>query len=209
MGRAAEHVDFVEGLGQPFFLSSLGYRHPGCPGTVQADDKATETPDEQTVSELLRTAERLLADERARGQALDTKTASLAGFAGAILALTATLGGELLKVEADARWVGQALFAATIIALAVGAVLAVGGVLTPQSRLTIDTEELRDFGHFPLISTPRMDVQGMLLNTLVEEIATERRVNWRKAVLTRLAAFALVAGFVGVAALGMAFLILA
>lgn len=176
---------------------------------MEGDDEAAEAPNEQTVSELLRTAERLLADERARGQALDTKTASLAGFAGAILALTATLGRDLLNLHTDSRWLVQVLFAATVIALGAGAVLAVGGVLTPQRRLTIDTQELRAFGEFPLISTPRIEVEGMLLNTLVEEIAIERRVNLRKATLTRLAAFALVVGFVGVAALGLAFLALA
>jgi hypothetical protein len=59
---------------------------------------ATE-PVEETVTELLRIARDLLADERTRGQTLDAKTATLAGFAGTILALIGTLAASLFRLE--------------------------------------------------------------------------------------------------------------
>ena len=56
-----------------------------------------ERPNEETVAELLATVRGMLDDERTRGQGLDGKSATLAGFTGTILALTSTLSGAMFN----------------------------------------------------------------------------------------------------------------
>ena len=94
----------------------------------------------------------------------------------------------------------RALFVFTVLALAGAAVLALAGVLRPQQRLAIASSALPQFGEFPLIAQPRVDIQGQMINTMVEALQHERRLNDRKARLTRLTALALAAAFTGVAA---------
>jgi hypothetical protein len=64
----------------------------------------------------------VLADERTRGQNLDSKTAALATFSGTILALDATLGQGLLRRDlgcvADALMPVFFLIAATALVVA-------------------------------------------------------------------------------------------
>jgi len=165
-----------------------------------------QAPSEDAVAELLGIARSLLDDERARGQGLDAKTSTLAGFSGAILALTATLGPQIFARTsgAFAEALVRTLYVVTVLALAAGAVLAVAGVLRPQQRLAIATSELERFGQFPLIAAPRMDIQGRMINTVVEGLVHERRLNDRKARLTRYAGLALATGFAGVAAQALA-----
>jgi hypothetical protein len=157
-------------------------------------------PVPETVSELLRITRDLLADERARGQTLDSKTSTLAGFTGTILAITASLGTGLLDMDLGAveRPLLGALFVLTVGSLAVSALLSVAGVLRPQARLAIDRSELERFGEFPLIAAPTMDVEGRLLNTTVDALLHERSVNDRKGRLTRRAGAVLALGFTGV-----------
>jgi hypothetical protein len=165
-----------------------------------------QVPSEEAVAELLGIAQALLDDERARGQGLDAKTSTLAGFSGAILALTATLGPEIFARTsgAVAEALVRVLYVLTVAALAAGAVLAVAGVLRPQERLAIATQELERFGEFPLIASPRIEIQGRMINTVVEGLIHERRLNDRKARLTRYAGLALAGGFTGVAAQALA-----
>ena len=59
-------------------------------------------PNPEAVEQLLGLVQRFMEDERARGQALDAKTSTLAGFSGAILALTATLGAALFDRDLGA-----------------------------------------------------------------------------------------------------------
>jgi hypothetical protein len=161
-----------------------------------------QEPSPDAVAELLAMLQRILDDERARGQGLDAKTSTLAGFSGAILALTGTLGPQLFEepLGAVAEPLVRVLYVLTVAALAVGAVLAVAGVLRPQERLGIATEELERFGQFPLIAAPRIEIQGRMINTMVEALVHERRLNDRKARLTRYTGLFLAIGFAGVAA---------
>jgi hypothetical protein len=157
-------------------------------------------PIPETVAELLRTVRDLLLDERARGQTLDAKTSTLAGFTGTILALTASLGNGLFATDLGA--IGQpvlrVLYVLTVGALAISALLSVAGVLRPQARLAIDRSELERFGEFPLIATPKMEVEGRLLNTTVDALLHERALNDRKGKMTRHAGLTLALGFAGV-----------
>jgi hypothetical protein len=165
---------------------------------------AEDIPNPETVDELLKLLYRLVDDERARGHGLDAKTSTLAGFSGAILALTATVGSTLFDRDLGDVAIGiRGLFIAAVIALAVAATLAVGGVLQPQSRMAISLDEVRRFREFPLIAGPKMDVQGQMLTTTIGALVAERRLNDRKARLTRYAARALVVGFIAVAAMAV------
>jgi hypothetical protein len=159
-------------------------------------------PDDATVAELLGMVRGMLDDERTRGQGLDGKSATLAGFTGTILALTATLGAELLDLDLGS--VGSAIFkclyVVSVLALAFAALIALIGVLRPQPRLALAIEEIRRFSEFPLIAQPLLEVQGTMMNTLIEALAHERALNDRKARLTRVAAAGLAVGFASVAA---------
>jgi hypothetical protein len=159
-------------------------------------------PDDATVAELLAMVRGMLDDERTRGQGLDAKSATLAGFTGTILALTTTLGAVLLDLDLGAvgSAVFQCLYVVSVVALGVASLVALVGVLRPQPRLALAMDEIRRFSEFPLIATPTVEVQGTMMNTLIEALAHERALNERKARLTRVAAVALAVGFVSVAA---------
>jgi hypothetical protein len=164
-----------------------------------------QQPKPDAVAELLSIVRGLLADERARGQGLDGKTSTLTGFTGATLALVASLARDVLRpgLGAFAGALAQGLFVATVCALTAAAVLGLAGVLRPQPRLDIAAEELRGFGSFPLIAASRMEIQGQMVNTLVDALLHERALNDRKARLTRRTGVALAIGYAGVA--GVAF----
>ena len=159
-----------------------------------------QQPREDSVDQLFQIAQRLLEDERTRGRNLEAKTSTLAGFTGAILALTAGLGRDLgdLDLGSIGGTVFRGFFLLAVLALATSAVIAVLGVLRPQERLGIKRAQLRQFSKFPLISTPPVEIQGSMIATMVEAFDTERAVNDRKAKLTYYAALGLGIGLVGV-----------
>lgn len=159
-----------------------------------------QEPREDSVEELFHLAQRMLEDERARGRNLEAKTSTLAGFTGAILALTAGLGRDVSDLDlgsvGDTVFLG--FFLVAVLALAARALVAVVGVLRPQERLGITRSQLRQFSEFPLISTPPVQIQGSMIATLVEAFDAERALNDRKARLTYYAAVGLGIGLVGV-----------
>jgi D-alanine-D-alanine ligase-like ATP-grasp enzyme len=161
----------------------------------------TKQRDQATVKELFEIVQRLWDEERSRGHGLEAKTSTLAGFTGAILALTASLGREVLTL--DLGQVGdvaqRVFFALAVTALVVGALIAVFGVLRPQQRRAITVAALRQFSEFPLVASPPVEVQGRMIVTLVNALENERKINDRKARLSRLAALALAVGLAGVA----------
>jgi hypothetical protein len=172
------------------------------------DVDVVQRPNDGSVNELFQIVERLVDDERSRGQGLEAKTSTLAGFTGAILALTATLGRDVLRLDLGSvgEVVQGGLFAVAVTALAVGSVIAVLGVLRPQQRLAVARSELRRFTEFPLLSTPPVEIRGRMISTFVDALENERRVNDRKASLSRLAGFALAVGLLGVAGQAIAML---
>jgi hypothetical protein len=157
-------------------------------------------PDADAVTELLRITRDLLTDERSRGQSLDAKTSTLAGFTGTILAVTAALGKDVLELDrgSSTQVVIRVLFVISVAALAGSALLSVAGVLRPQPRLAISGSEIERFGEFPLIAGPKIEIEGSMINTTIEALLHERALNDRKGRLTRGAALALAIGFSGV-----------
>jgi hypothetical protein len=167
---------------------------------------SADVPNPEAVDELLELVHRLMSDERTRGQTIDTKTSTLAGFSGAILALTATLGAALFDRRLGSIEPAlQGLFVVAVTTLSAAATLAVSGVLRPQPRLSIAIDEIRRFRDFPLIATPKVDIQGQMLATTIDALARERRINDRKARLTQWSAGMLVGGYVAVAAMAVTF----
>ena len=166
----------------------------------------TEVPKEETVEELLRMVQIVLEDERMRGQNLDGKSSTLAGFTGAILALTVGLGQRFHTTDFGdvGDFVVRSLSILSTLALGAAAALAIGGVLRPQGRLLISRRQLKEFAKRPLITTPRVEIQGRMIETLTGALQREREVNDRKAKLTRYAALALVGGLMGLVAEGIA-----
>jgi hypothetical protein len=165
---------------------------------------ADAEPNPEAVEQLLELVQRFMEDERARGQALDAKTSTLAGFSGAILALTATLGAALFDRDLGAMEpVVQALFVVGVLTLGAAAILAVGGVLRPQPQLSVSLEQIQRFPEFPLLASSKLDIQGEMLATTVGAIEFERRINDRKATRTAQAARALIAGYAAVAAMAV------
>jgi hypothetical protein len=87
--------------------------------------------------------------------------------------------------------------------LAIGATLALAGVLRPQQRLAIARQDVEQLGQFPLIAAPKMNVEGQMLNTTIVALLHERDLNDRKARITRVSGAALVLGFIGVGSLAV------
>jgi hypothetical protein len=161
-----------------------------------------EKPSPEAVDTLWQIAEDVLADERTRGQNLDTKTAALATFSGTILALDATLGQGLFR--RDLGCVGDTLlpifFLIAATALVVAAGVAVIGVLRPQKYLKLEEHELRSFARFPMLAETTSAIQGRMLRTLTDHvIPAERSRNDGKATLSKVSAISLGIGLVGVA----------
>lgn len=159
-----------------------------------------QQPREDSVDQLFQIAQGLLEDERNRGRNLEAKASTLAGFTGAILALTAGLGRDLADLDLGSigGTVFRGFFLLAVLALGTSAVIAVLGVLRPQERLGIKRAQLRQFAKFPLISTPPVEIQGSMIATMVEAFDRERAVNDQKAKLTYYAALGLGIGLVGV-----------
>jgi hypothetical protein len=169
---------------------------------VPESDEAS--PNNEAVDQLLQLVQGFMEDERTRGRTLSTTAATFAGFSGTTLALTATVGARLFdrdlgEVEPAAR----GLFVLAVTMLAVGAAVAVVGVLRPQPVLDISTDELRRFPEFPLVATSKLDIQGRMLATMVNILLRERQDNTKKAKVTRVAVAALVAGYAAVVAMAL------
>jgi hypothetical protein len=120
-----------------------------------------------TVAELLSITREMLGDERDRGQGLDAKSATLAGFTGTVLALTTTLGAQLLDLDLGSFGTPlfQCLYIISVVALGTAALIALVGVLRPQPRIAVTIEAIRGFSEYPLIAQPTVEVHGMMINT--------------------------------------------
>jgi hypothetical protein len=154
----------------------------------------SQRPDEETVTAVYELAQRLVEDERARGRTLDQKASTFAAFTAAMLTLAAALGPDML--DADLGRVGEVAirvaFVISVVALAAASALSVAGVLRPQARLAIATDEVTQLAGAAWLVRPASDVHGNMLVTLTESFKREREVNDRKARLTAGAVRALV-----------------
>jgi hypothetical protein len=140
-------------------------------------------------------------DERARGASLTTKSSTLAGFSGTILAVVAVLGRELFRLDLGSFGdpLVRVLLIVSVVALAAAATLAIGGVLHTQPRPLVDAEQVIEFNGPPWLSTDPRDINGNMLASLGQALKEERHANDLKATRTDRAAYALLIGLLAVA----------
>lgn len=165
---------------------------------------AGSQPNAAAVEVLLGAAADLIADERERGRALDTKTAQLATFSGTILTLDVALGTFALRSH-HLGSVAEVLLPLFFLLAAAGLVLSAGfavvGVLMPQMFLSIDRKAVMGFARYPLLSTDQTTIRAKLLTSITDvQLPRERQRNDDKARWTRRAAIALLFGLIGIAA---------
>ena len=161
--------------------------------------------DPEAVEAALAVGIRLYEEERQRGQNLASKTATLAGFSGAILALVAQFGRELFNLDLGS--VGDVLapilFLVSIVALALAAALSLYGALRPRERWVIETAEVKMLATPAWLKMGKPAIQGALLTSLGEAFEHDRAINDLRARYTRYASAALLAGIVSAAGLAV------
>lgn len=94
----------------------------------------------ETVEVLLDTTWRVTEQENSRTQELDRKATSLATFVSLILALTASLGSQLLEPAAG-LWL-IAIFAGSLVCLILAVALA-AWVITPKEHLSLGSRSAK------------------------------------------------------------------
>jgi len=157
----------------------------------------------EAVEAALAVAVRLYEEERQRGQNLASKTATLAGFSGAILALVAQFGRELFNLDLGAVGddLAPILFLLSISALALAGALALYGALRPRERWVIETAEFKRLATTTWLKMGKPAIQGALLTSLGEAFEHDRELNDLRARYASYAAAALLVGIVATAAL--------
>jgi hypothetical protein len=90
-------------------------------------------------------------------------------------------------------------FSVSVVALASAATLAIGGVLRPQTRLAIRTEQVQQFAAPPWVSADPVQIKGNMLASLAQSLEKERLLNDGKARLADRAACALLVGLLALA----------
>jgi hypothetical protein len=160
-----------------------------------------DEPNPQGVAALLAIATDAVADERERGRALDSKTASLAGFTGLILSVNGLLAGPIFKQKLGSvgRPLAQGFFFLAMLALLLAILLAVMGVLMPQKYRGMGRDQLRDFTSPAVQANSELWVHQSMLGALAIIIAQDRPINDCKARLTKGVALFLALAFVLVA----------
>jgi hypothetical protein len=136
----------------------------------------------ETVEVLLDTTWRVTEQENSRTQELDRKATSLATFVSLILALTASLGSQLLQPAAG-FWL-IAIFAGSLVCL-IAAVALAAWVLTPKEHLSLGMAYLERFPTWSQLRKRPEQVRGEALTTLIAAVALERKMNGLKARLVR------------------------
>jgi hypothetical protein len=160
-----------------------------------------DEPNPESADALVAIAERLFDDERSRGETLTTRASTLAGFSGTILALVATLGREMFKLDLGAvgNPVVRVLFLLSVGALVAAATLAVGGALRARARELLAVADVRDFPNPPWITAEPVEIKRKWLASLATTLEQDRSNNDRRAKLGQAAGVALLIGLIAVA----------
>jgi len=167
-------------------------------GSVEPE---AQDPNPEGVAALVKIAEDTVEDERARGRALDTKTAGLAGFTGVILSINGALAGTLFhqKLGPVGRPIAEGCFIGAVVSLLLAVGFAVLGVLMPQKYRGMGREQLALFNRSDVQAQNATWVGQSMLGALALILAQDRPVNDCKARLTKWVARFLALGFVFVA----------
>jgi hypothetical protein len=145
-------------------------------------------------------AKALRDDEAAHREALDAKAATLAGFAGVTLSVSATLATSTSELHSPAiPW----LLGAGLALLAGSAATALLGILLPQRYKELKADELDRFLEPEYFSAAAPDVQSRTVKDTATVLRHNRKVNGRKARLLQGAAALLAGGLLCVSALAL------
>jgi hypothetical protein len=154
----------------------------GLGGSVIGASATPFEPQPETVDALLSATVRVIEDERARGETADTKTGQLVGFTGVILAVEASLGSNVFdhEISGGYSYAFVALFAVSLLALAVAAFVAIRGLLSPQETLAFRRADVQWLADGDLVLAEAVEVKRMLIRTYGEELVSEEERNNRK-----------------------------
>jgi hypothetical protein len=136
--------------------------------------------------------------ETTRGEGLDAKAATLAGFAGVVLSVIAALAPRVGDGSAVA-----AVLLALALALLVAAAVAALGALLPRRTAQLGVGELEQFLSPPFATAAAADVQSRTIRATVTMLRVNQAVNDRKARLLQLTAVSLAGGLLAVSALAL------
>lgn len=140
-------------------------------------------------------------EQRGRNRHLDTKAASIAGFAGTALTLNLTLGNPLLgrpfRAHPWEQGVIRDAFIATAVLFAVAGVTALGGVLRPARTKDLDEAAIDAYGDRPKVITPPSELRETWLQTVVATTLADRKAGNAKATWSNVGVVMLVLGIIG------------
>jgi len=124
-------------------------------------------------------------EQRGRSRHLDTKAASIAGFAGTALTLNLTLGRPLLLQHfAEHGWahgVVRDAFIGSAVMFGLAAVTAIVGVLRPTGTEDLDEEAIDGYANRPKVVTPPPELRETWLQTLSKMALADRKAGDSKA----------------------------
>jgi hypothetical protein len=157
---------------------------------------ASAKPAIETVDALLAATVRIVEDERSRGQTADGSAAQLVGFVGVILAIDAVLGRDVLDHGISGAYsdLFVAFFAASLIALVLGAFTAIRGVLLPQVTLAFLRRDLTSLADGDAMLAEPIEIKRTLIRTYGEDLVSEEQRNDRKLAVVNRAALLLMLG---------------
>jgi hypothetical protein len=141
------------------------------------------------------------AEQRARARHLDTKTGTIAGFCATVLTLNVTLGRPLLEASVSngehtiIRW----LFLVGSLALALAALVAVAGVLSPMGHDDLTEQAIDAYSDRPKMITPPEQLRETWLRSVTEMTKSDRFAGKSKADRAKWAVWLLALGLICVA----------
>lgn len=140
-------------------------------------------------------------EQRGRSRHLDTKAASIAGFAGTALTLNLTLGRSLLQQHfADHSWAHSVIrdaFIGSALMFGLAALSAIVGVLRPSGTEDLDEEAIDAYADRPKVIMPPPELRETWLQTVAKMALADRKAGNAKAVWATVGVALLGAGIVG------------
>lgn len=141
------------------------------------------------------------AEQRTRARHLDTKTGTIAGFCATVLTLNVTLGRPLLEANVSdcERTIIRWLFLVGSLALALAALVAVAGVLSPMGHQDLTNEQIDAYSDRPKMTTPPEQLRETWLRTMTDMAISDRKAGEAKGKRAKWAVWLLALGLICVA----------
>jgi hypothetical protein len=159
----------------------------------------------ETVDALLAQVWKLLDDDRDREGSINLRGVAVAGFAGVVVGLSATLAKDALSPDLPGGWrySSFALFAVGVLLLAGVIVYTLLAMLLPRDRPTLGVQEVERYPTWEAVCRPVEIEQGRAMNGLVTSLTETRSLTDTKARALRNAYWGLTVGLILVSALAL------